>query len=208
MPHYFNNDGELYRMSTTYICDECGREIDEAEVHQDKWTFCPECWQKAQGEEEETTAEWAEGINVPPDSQEPFNLDMLSDDCIALSDILPRDCEKDGLIGVAWMLRNIAGRYRQLLDALYADGYGPAIPPQDEEQPAPPPPARATHPENAGRLIIPHHTGQVHRLDASGARTLCGKTIFPYDYKVVEEASPGDWCAGCFLAERAAKGRR
>ena len=121
MSTYFSGDGEVYRIGATYTCDECGQEIDESEVHQDKWTFCPDCWREQQGEEEE------------------------------------------------------------------------------EE-----PPAQNVNGSNPFCPITPHHTGLFHRLDATGVKTLCGKTIFAYDYRVVEEAAPSQWCAGCYLAERAA----
>lgn len=63
-----------------------------------------------------------------------MDLGILSEDCIALGDALARKCDEDGHPVLALTLRQIAWRYRLLLNKLYGIKTVPDVPPQLEAQ--------------------------------------------------------------------------
>ena len=136
--------------------------------------------------------------------QETLTLDMLSEDCIALSDTIQRRAAEEGYPAMAWQIRQIARRYRRLLNILYEEGHDSLIPPDPQEagREISDPPLQGVYNANAGRLIVPHYTAWKHRLDETGVRTVCGKNILPYDYVVVAEDDPHEFCPMCYLLTR------
>ena len=54
-----------------------------------------------------------------------LTLDVLSEECIWMSDGLPRALETNRLPAAALQLRQMAANYRALLDALYKIGIDP-----------------------------------------------------------------------------------
>ena len=59
------------------------------------------------------------------DTKGKLNLDVLSEECIWMSDGLPRALETNRLPAAALQLRQMATNYRALLDALYKMGIDP-----------------------------------------------------------------------------------
>ena len=86
---------------------------------------CPQC---------KTFARHIPAVELPP-QYGILTLDMLSKDCIWLSDALPSGLEESGDIVRALSIRQVARRYRWLLEELYRSQFPGIIPVPQEPTP-------------------------------------------------------------------------
>ncbi len=84
---------------------------------------CPQC---------KTFARHIPAVELPP-QYGILTLDMLSEDCIWLSDALPSSLNDRGEIVLALTIRQIARRYRWLLEALRESDFPQLIPTPPEQ---------------------------------------------------------------------------